>query len=160
MKINPNYLALSKQFLIDSKNCNREEIEELGATLGSEIFSLELRDYERAIMLAKKFNKIDLAEQYIKDQVFFEKNNYSSLGCVERFVDDLRWDLKRYKQYKTQNLIRELIEKEFPEFKEFESVCIFVRSVRQIPYQKLDIQKNGESVGIQKQDLLDLLGTI
>jgi hypothetical protein len=162
MKINPNYLALCKQYLLDSKNCNREEIKELNQTLISETISLEVGDYEKAIMLAKKFKKMDLAEGYIKHVVFYEQNNcFSSYAeSAEKFVENLRWELIQNKQRKTKDLIFELIEKEFPEHQQIESVFKFVNEVGLIPFHKLNLQKSGEKVGIQEMDLLDLLHTI
>ena len=162
MKINPNYLTLCKQYIIDCKNCNREEMKELNQTLISETISLELRDYEKAIMLAKKFKKMDLAEGYIKHVVFYQQNNcFSSYAeGAETFVENLRWKLIQNKQSKTKDLIFELIEKEFPEQQQIESVLKFVQEVGMIPFYKLNIQEHGEQEGIPKQDLLDLLETI
>ena len=162
MKINPNYLTLCKQYIIDCKNCNREEMKELNQTLISETISLELRDYEKAIMLAKKFKKMDLAEGYIKHVVFYQQNNcFSSYAeGAETFVENLRWKLIQNKQSKTKDLIFELIEKEFPEQQQIESVLKFVQEVGLIPFYKLNLQEHGEKEGIPKQDLVDLLETI
>ena len=54
----------------------------------------------------------------------------------------------------------ELIEKEFPEQKQIESIFKLVQEVGMIPFYKLNIQEHGEQEGIPKQDLLDLLETI
>jgi len=100
------------------------------------------------------------AVSYSKHMEVNPSATLNAIQSAEKFVDNLRWELIQNKQRKTRDLILELIEKEFPEQKQIESIFKLVQEVGMIPFYKLNIQEHGEQEGIPKQDLLDLLETI
>lgn len=164
MKINPNYLALIKQYLVDSQNCDRHTLEDLNNNLLRNIVSVEETDFAKAIFLAREFNKIDVLQDYLRAKDAFPESGELTRFKAHRFLAELESNLTFKKQSKTIGLIKKHIEEEFPEKERLESIFSFVQAMCTMTFMKLSLKETADVFskqnGIPKKDLVDLLETI
>lgn len=164
MKINPNYLALIKHYLVDSQNCDRQTLEDLNTNLLRNIVSVEETDFAKAILLAREFNKIDLLEDYLRAKDTFPESGELTRFKAHRFLGALASNLTFKKHSKTIELIKKRIEEEFPEKERLESIFNFVQEMETLTFMKLSLKETADVFskqnGIPQKDLLDLLETI
>ena len=72
MKINPNYIALCKQFIIDTKTTRREETKKLHDELLEKIVLFEIADFDKAIKISRRYAKDqNLIQDLIEQRTLF-----------------------------------------------------------------------------------------
>ena len=161
MKINPNYIALCKQFIIDTKTTRREETKKLHDELLEKIVLFEIADFDKAIKISRRYAKDqNLIQDLIEQRTLFLNSGKAPKEGF-RFTDIIIDKLSRNKRYKTKDMIEMFFKEEFPEAEETATISRVVGNLVMVPFIRLNFEDSTTKLPLlkksQRTDLKELL---